>query len=106
MTSVTIVDSHVHLWNPAQFRYEWLDGLPALDRAFEPADFAAASASEDVRKIIFVECGCEPAQGLAEVDWISTLAQIEPRLNGIVAHASVERGEAVRSELETLASRP
>jgi len=101
-----MVDSHVHLWNPALFRYAWLDGLPALSRAFQPADFAAASASADVRMLIFIECGCEPGQSLAEVDWISTLAKSEPRLKGIVAHASLERGEAVRSELETLAGRP
>jgi len=101
-----IVDSHVHLWNPAKFRYAWLDGLPALNRAFQPSDFAAASASAEVSKIIFVECGCDPAQSLAEVDWISTVAKSEARLKGIVAHASLERGQAVRSELETLASRP
>ncbi len=106
MIPPAIVDSHVHLWNPAKFRYAWLDGLPALNRAFQPSDFAAASASAEVSKIIFVECGCDPAQSLAEVDWISTVAKSEPRLKGIVAHASLERGQAVRSELETLASRP
>ena len=106
LTVVTIVDSHVHLWDPAQFRYVWLDGVPALNRAFEPADFAGASAPADVSKFIFVECGREPAQSLAEVDWISRLAKSEPRLKGIVAHASLEHGEAARPQLETLASRP
>jgi len=85
---LNIVDSHVHLWNPAKFRYAWLNGLPALDRAFQPADFGAASAAANVSKFIFVECGCEPAQSLAEVDWVSTLAKSEPRLKGIVAQAS------------------
>jgi L-fuconolactonase len=101
---VTIVDSHVHLWDPAQFRYPWLDGLSALNRSFKPADFNSASA--DVSKFIFVECGCEAAKSLAEVDWISNLAKSEPRLKGIVAHASLERGEEARAELEMLASRP
>jgi len=102
---VPIVDSHVHLWDPAQFRYKWLDGLPTLNRAFKPAEFRAASASADVSKYIFVECGCEPAQSLAEVDWISNPAEREPRLKGIVAHASLEDGEKARPELEMLASR-
>jgi L-fuconolactonase len=102
---VTIVDSHVHLWDPAQFRYRWLDGLPALNRPFKPADFRAASSSADVSKFIFVECGCEPVQSLAEVDWISSMAKSEPRLKGIVAHASLERGDEARRELEMLASR-
>jgi predicted TIM-barrel fold metal-dependent hydrolase len=102
----TIVDSHVHLWDPAQFRYPWLDELPALNRSFKPADFRAASSSADVSKFIFVECGREPAQSLAEVDWVSNLAKDEPRLKGIVAHASLEGGEEARPELEILASRP
>src|SRR6266436_526317 len=99
MSVPAIVDSHVHLWNPAQFSYAWLEGLPAFNRAFQPADFSAASASADVSKFIFVECGCEPTQSLAEVDWISALEKGEPRLKGIVGHASLERGEAVRPEL-------
>ena len=103
---MTIVDSHVHLWDPARFRYPWLDALPALNRAFQPPDFAAASMAADISKFIFVECGCQPAQSLAEVDWISIVAKSEPRLKGIVAHASLEKGNAVRSELEMLATRP
>src|SRR5882724_4772761 len=106
MNALTIVDSHVHLWNPAQLRYPWLDGLPALNRVFLPADFAAASADSNVGKIIFVESGCEPAHGLTEVGWACTLANDEPRLKGIVAHASVEKGESARAELGALASCP
>src|SRR5271167_2226400 len=106
MSPLTIVDSHVHLWNPAQFRYAWLDGLPSLNRAFELADLSAASASLSVSKWIFIECGCEPAQNLAEVDWILALPKSEPRLRGIVAQAPLERGKAVRADLQKLASRP
>jgi predicted TIM-barrel fold metal-dependent hydrolase len=104
MNAPVIIDSHVHLWDPAQFRYAWLDSLPILDRTFLPADYAAASATANVNKLIFVECGCEPAQSLAEVNWISYLAKSEPRLKGIVAHAPLEKGESVRADLEKLAA--
>jgi L-fuconolactonase len=106
MNVLTIVDSHVHMWNPAQLRYSWLAGLPALNRAFLPADFAMASANSNVGKMIFVEGGCEPAQGLTEVGWACTLANDEPRLKGIVAHAPLEKGECARAELGALASCP
>ena len=106
MTVPSIVDSHVHLWNPAKLRYAWLDGLPALNRPFLPADFSSATAGGNVGKLIFVESGCEPSQSLAEVAWAAGLEKIEPRLKGIVAHASVEKGEAVRRELEALAGEP
>jgi L-fuconolactonase len=101
-----IVDAHVHLWNPERFRYAWLDDLPALRRPMLPADFAAASADANVGKFIFVECGRDPLQSLAEVDWISSLAAAVPRLKGIVAHASLERGKGARGELELLAAYP
>ncbi|HEY3932969.1 MAG TPA: amidohydrolase family protein, partial [Verrucomicrobiae bacterium] len=106
MSELSIVDSHVHLWNPAQLRYSWIDGLPALNRAFLPADFASASVNSNVGKMIFVECGCEPAQSLAEVNWISDLAKTEPRIKGVVAHADLEKGESVRADLEILAANP
>lgn len=106
MNELSIVDSHVHWWNPAQLRYPWLDGLPALNRAFLPVDFAAASANSNVGKIIFVECGCKPEQSLAEVNWISDLAKAEPRIKGIVAHADLEKGEPVHADLEKLAANP
>jgi len=106
MNGLPVVDSHVHLWNPAQLRYSWLDGLPALNRAFLPADFATASVNSNVSKMIFVECGCEPSQSFAEVGWISSLAKFEPRLKGIVAHALLEKGESVRADLDTLAGCP
>jgi len=102
---VTIIDSHVHLWDPAQFRYAWLDGLPTLNRAFLPMDFAMQTAG-NAGKIIVVESGCEPGQSLAEVDWITSLAKGEPRLKGIVAHATLEDGARVLADLEKLSSRP
>jgi L-fuconolactonase len=106
MSTPSLVDSHVHWWKPAQFRYAWLDELPALNRTFLPADYAAASGMAKVNKLIFVECGCEPSQSLAEVDWVSGLAESERRLKGIVAHAALEKNETVRADLEKLASRP
>jgi predicted TIM-barrel fold metal-dependent hydrolase len=106
MNALSIVDSHVHLWDPAQLRYSWLDGLPALSRAFLPADFVAASVNANVSKIIFIECGGEPTQNVAEVNWISGLAKNESRIKGIVAHADLEKGEASRADLGKLAVNP
>jgi L-fuconolactonase len=59
-----------------------------------------------VGKIVVVESGCDPAQSLAEVDWITSLAKGEPRLKGIVAHAPLEKGARVLADLEKLSSRP
>jgi len=101
----TIVDSHCHFWDPTRFKYEWNHGLPALNRAFTPADIASATSDHRFKKFIFVECDCDAEQSLAEVDWVIGLAQQEKRLSGIVARASIEKGRAVRQELEQLVNR-
>ncbi|HEY3914911.1 MAG TPA: amidohydrolase family protein [Verrucomicrobiae bacterium] len=99
-----IVDSHVHLWDTTRFRYPWLADLPALNHPFLSPDFVAASAASNIGKWIFVECGAVPSLG--EVDWISDLAKSEKRIRGIVAYVSLEKGEAVRADLEELSARP
>ena len=106
MSEFFIVDSHVHLWNPARFRHEWLDGCHALNRAFLPEDFSVASANLNVGKIILVEGGCEPAQSLLEANWFSEIAKSEPRVKGIVAHADLEKGDSIRTDLARLAANP
>src|SRR5882757_5845326 len=102
----TIIDSHCHFWDPNQFSYDWNHGLPSLDRAFVPADLASATSEPRLGKILFVECGCADTQSLAEVDWVTSLGHYEKRLNGIVARAPVEKGGAVRLDLDQLAKRP
>ena len=104
--SFSIVDAHVHFWNPQRLNYPWLAELPGLNRAFLPADFQAAAKTDTAEKLIFVECGCEAAQNGDEVKWISQLAAHETRIRGIVAHAPVERGASVRPELAALAQFP
>ena len=106
MNGFPIVDAHVHWWDPRRLHYSWLAGLPALNRAFLPADFAAAIGNASVGKIVFIECGCKPAQSFAEVGWVSSLARSEPRLKGIIAHASLEKGASACVELDTLAGCP
>ena len=103
--AIAIVDSHVHFWDPARLPYPWLDGVPGLNRPFLTPDYAKASAPQRVKKMIFVEGGCDPAHSLAEVDWVTGLANAEPRLKGVVAHAAVEKGTAARVDLEKLLER-
>ena len=100
------VDAHVHFWNPQRLNYPWLASVPALNRVFLPDDYSAATKTANIGKMIFVECCCEPSQNRDEVKWISELAVRESRLIGIVAHASLERGIAVRDELAALAQFP
>ena len=101
-----IVDTHIHFWDPAGLRYDWLTELPTLNHPFLPADLLAQTAPHNLDKIVFVQAGAHPADALAEVAWVSELAQREPRLGAIVADAPLENGSAVVDHLATLQKYP
>lgn len=103
MTDSPIVDTHVHLWNPARLHYDWLRNLPSLNRPFLPGDFREACQGANIEGFVFVECACDPAQTHLEVAMITELAIRESRLLGIVAQAALEKGNAVREDLAILA---
>lgn len=98
-----IVDSHIHFWDPSRLRYEWLTSVPVIHRPFLPADLSAAAAGYRLEKIVFVQAECVPADGIREVEFVSELAEAEPRIQGIVAYAPLEQGDAARSYLRELA---
>jgi L-fuconolactonase len=50
-----IIDAHHHIWDPGARRHAWLDGLPALNRAFGLADFERASEPERVTASVLVQ---------------------------------------------------
>ena len=107
MSKRLIVDSHVHLWDPAKLEYPWLESVPAIADAHLPSDYRSASSNHDVSKLVFVQCDVSVSQSRDEVRWIAKLAETEePRIAGIVAFAPVADGAAVASELEWLETIP
>ncbi|MBL9199254.1 MAG: amidohydrolase family protein [Opitutaceae bacterium] len=106
MPQFPLIDTHVHLWDPARLRYPWLAGVPKLNRPHLPEDFRRACGPVAVAKMIFVECGRDPADAQAEAEWVADLARTEPRLRGIVAHAPLEQGDAAGDALARLAALP
>ncbi len=102
----SLIDSHVHFWDPNHLHYEWLSEVPAINKSCLPADLAAQAAQLNLEKIVFVQADCLPEQGLAEAEWVSVLAQTEPRIQGIVAFAPLEQGTAVREYLQALTAYP
>lgn len=102
MPDFPIVDSHLHLWDPRRLSYPWLSG--ALDRPFLPADFHAASASVAVESLVFVECAAAPHLAMDEAQWVLSQVTSEPRIAAMVCNASLEGGDAVRPDLERLAT--
>ncbi len=103
MPNFPIVDTHVHLWDPEVLTYPWLNSVPSLNRAFLPDDYRKHCGPVQVEQMVFLECDLDPGQYLEEARWVSALSQNEePRLTGIVAHAPLQKGDAVRADLEAL----
>jgi L-fuconolactonase len=106
MPGFPIVDSHVHLYDPAVLRIGWIAGNPVLEGPHLPADLDAARGSVEVAAMVFVEVGADPGQHLEEVRFVTELAAREPRIRAIVAAAPLERGAAIEPDLEQLAANP
>lgn len=93
-----VVDSHVHLWDPARFRMPWLDEEPKLRRPFGPSEFVEASSGLDVEAIVYVQVDATPAYGLLEARWAAAQAGVR----AVVAFAPMEDGDVVRTYLDEL----
>lgn len=98
----SILDAHLHLWDPVARHYDWLNGQPSLERVFGPGDIDAGR--HDLVGAVFVQADCREDEALNEVRWVHDVAR--PLVRGIVAYAPVHHGAAAESELAALAAQP
>ncbi len=106
--NIPVVDTHVHFWDVELMNYEWLKNAPAINQSFHPNDYAHDTGPANIQKIVFVECGVATDEQTAqkEVAWVTQLSAEDPRIQGIVAHANMEKGEEIRPHLEWLTQQP
>jgi len=97
-----IIDTHLHLWDTNNLPYTWLQNIPQLNQPHRLKDYNAATEGLDIRRMVFVQCEVDQQHYQQEAAWVSTLAQQDPRIAGLVPWAPLEKGEAARDELEQL----
>lgn len=101
-----IIDSHVHLWNPARGDYGWMPkGDPVLDRSYRPSDLAPILDRHGVSRVVLVQA----APTVEETDYMLGLAdgwaEGGDRVAGVVGWVDFEdRGQ--RQHLERFAAHP
>ncbi len=102
-----ITDSHVHFWDPSWAQIDWIKAEPILNRVYGPADILdqVADAAE-IERIVFVQAGLRPDDGIQEVRWVDSLAADYPQIQGIVAFAPLEDPAAAAEYLDTYRSIP
>jgi L-fuconolactonase len=106
MPEFPLVDTHLHLWDVGHLDYPWLKNAPTINRNHLLADYRAACGSVVVSKMVFVQCECRPDQSRQEVEWVTDLAQQDPRIVGIVPWAPLENGHGAEDDLAHLALNP
>jgi L-fuconolactonase len=103
---MNLIDAHIHIWDLRRLSYPWLAGVPCINRAYLLQDYDEARAARAVEAMVFVQCECLPAQHLDELRWVQSLADADPRLQGIVPWAPLETGDHVDAELAQMAKDP
>jgi len=98
----TVLDAHLHLWDPSARHHEWLDGAPELRRRFGPEDVDPGRYR--LAGAIFVQADCRDEEALDEVRWVQSVAR--GLVCGIVAYAPVHAGPAAEAQLAALAQEP
>jgi L-fuconolactonase len=109
MPSFPIIDTHLHLWDPARISYSWQRGNALLDRPYHVEDYRKASEGLAVEAMVFVECHVDDRPGvgqyLQEIEFVEDEAERDPGIRAIVAKAPLERGEDVAPILEEMVAR-
>jgi L-fuconolactonase len=85
MPKPSVIDAHIHFWDPERMDYAWLDAVRTLRRAFRPEDIRPGSVCID--GMVFVEADRRQSESLAEVDWALSLSSPARPVVGIVAAA-------------------
>ncbi len=106
MPDFPIIDAHVHLCNIDTLKYSWTAGAPQLGRNVVPDDLFETAGPVAIEKFVFVEVSVDAPLHLEEAAWVQGLSHATPQLGGIVAHAPLEKGEAVEPDLVALKKNP
>lgn len=106
LADISLIDTHLHLWDPALLDYPWLQEFPYIRKRYLVTDYQSATAGIPVKGMVFVQAECLPEQCFQEVDFVMQQAAADNRIRGIVAYAPLEQGQQVAGMLQKLAANP
>jgi L-fuconolactonase len=100
----SILDCHLHLWDPQHLAYPWLEEGPELNQPFTADDFALVRPVHI--EVIFMEAGREEGQAADEIEWVRRQAEHHTWIRGAVAHIPLERPDEARDTIRRYAADP
>ncbi|MDM9625086.1 amidohydrolase family protein [Rhizobium sp. S152] len=106
MPSVSIIDSHVHLFDTNRLSYGWLERRPGINHPHLFPDYERAVEGLAIDKIVFAEVWVDAPLHVAEAEWLSQQAALHPAIAGMIAAAPLEIGREVLADIEKMRSLP
>jgi L-fuconolactonase len=107
--SFPIIDTHLHIWDPARLDYAWIKGNPLFDRPYHVEDYARDLGEVEVEAMVFLECYADfdarGGQYLEEVAFVEEEARRDPRIRAIVPMAPLEKGREAEPILAEMAEK-
>lgn len=103
----SIVDSHVHFWQPDKVNVPWVKN-GRFDKRKDAIEYAEQVKLAGVKQAVYVETDVDQYHKLVEAEWIYQYSQEIPvsdafgGIGGIVAFAPVQQGDHVQGYLRTL----
>lgn len=111
---IPFVDAHVHLWDLKHIRYPWLtppfrEGAAGITAPiavnYELDDYLSDASKWNLRGLVHVDAGANPADALKETQWLQALADRRGMPQAIVAFAALNDPQ-VEALLEAHAAHP
>src|SRR5271156_4369478 len=90
-----IIDTHMHLWDPAH-RLAWLDQVEALNRPFLMKDYLEMAKHQPISQMVFIQSGAFPENPVLETKWVQDQADKYGGPQGIVAFAPLDSPDVDR----------
>ena len=104
MPPASIIDAHVHLWDPEEYMIPWLQNVPQINIKRDLDDYAQSTAGLNVEGLVYLQVEVAPPYALLEARDLVALARENAIIMGIVPWAPLEYGDKVRYFLDELAS--
>ena len=95
-----VIDSHVHVWDPARIDYPWLVEVPALDRRFDVSDIDNELDAARVIAVILVQA----ADHIDDTQLMLELAASNQRVAGVVGWVPLLDPSAAERSLDRWAN--
>ena len=106
MPDFPIVDTHLHLWDPARLNYSGFKDHPLFSKPYHVEDYARDLGDVEVEAMVFLECyadfDADGGQYLEEVRFVEEEAARDPRIRAIVPMAPLEKGDGAREVLDVM----